>query len=41
MEHLFNCHGEWALAAPLAGSVIFIKHWINTRWGYDKVLLRI
>jgi hypothetical protein len=31
MEHLFNCHGEWALAGPIAGSVLYVKYWIEMR----------
>ena len=31
MEHLFNCHGEWALAGPIAGAVLYAKHWIVSK----------
>ncbi len=31
MEHFFNCHGEWALAGPIAGCFLYAKHWIGMR----------
>ena len=31
MEHLFNCHGEWALLGSIAGSALYIKHWIKAK----------
>ncbi len=31
MEHLFNCHGEWTLAGPIAGCALYVKHWITMR----------
>ena len=29
MEHLFNCHGEWAAIAAAFSSLPFIKMWVS------------
>tara|TARA_R110000824_G_scaffold29037_2_gene97084 strand:+ start:566 stop:685 length:120 start_codon:yes stop_codon:yes gene_type:complete len=37
MEHLFNCHGEWAAIVAFIGSWPLIGVWIRTKFGdYDE-----
>jgi hypothetical protein len=33
MEHLFNCHGEWAAIMAALTSLPFIKTWFTARGG--------
>ena len=32
LGHIFNCHGEWAMAGPLAGSLLLFGRWIKMKW---------
>ena len=33
LGHIFNCHGEWAMAGPLMASLLLVGQWIKMKWG--------
>ena len=36
MEHLLNCHGEWAAVAALIGSWPLIGVWVRTHFNLEE-----